>query len=109
MTYALVFLTIAYALLAAYVLTRTEKRWYFLDEKTPVEFTSIMNYPVALFGEEFGVIVDQAEYHPHGPAKWVTVPHGEPCYPYAWFDLPSPPPPDETHYRGLGPAVRDYI
>lgn len=69
-------------------------RWHYCSDVLPPKSgRTIKNYPVAFFDHEFGIVVDQAEYHPNGVDKWRTVPYGEPCYPYAWYDLPNPPHP----------------
>lgn len=70
-----------------------KRRWRFCAESLPKRDGPVMNYPVAFFDDEFGIVVDQAEYHPNRVDTWVMVPNGEPCRPYAWFDLPSPPHP----------------
>lgn len=64
------------------------------NESPPDHGPVIQNYPVALYAPDFGVIVDQAEYHPHRREKWLSVPYGDPVHPFAWYDLPAPPWPD---------------
>jgi len=69
--------------------------WKFCNDELPPDFGRvIINYPVAFYYDDFGVIVDQAEYHPNRPGKWFLVPSGEVCRPFAWFDLPYAPLPD---------------
>lgn len=71
-------------------------RWYFCSSELPPNRGSVIsNYPVAFFDAEFGIIVDQAEYHPNSAPHWRMVHDGEPCQPYAWYDIPFP-----LHPRG---------
>ena len=68
--------------------------WILCDDRLPPDTGFICTYPVAFFDPDFGVIVDHAEFHAReaiGTGIWLTVPHGEPCLPYAWFDLPAAP------------------
>ena len=76
-----------------------KSRWNYCDDILPPSHPDIVNYPVAFFDDEFGVVVDQAEYHPNRFNKWLTVPDGDPCKPFAWYDLPYPPaPPPVARY-----------
>lgn len=79
-------------------------KWKFCVDELPLNNGRvIVNYPVAFFDDEFGIVVDQAEYHPNRPHKWLTVPDGDPCTPFAWYDLPYPPHPRiPTRYRVKG-------
>ena len=77
--------------LGVYLAKETFNNWHCCGDVAPPDNGTIMNYPVAFFDEEFGVVVDQAEYHPGKASEWVTVPNGDPCKPFAWYDLPYPP------------------
>jgi len=82
--------------------------WKLVKEESPPNFGSvIVNYPVALFDAEFGVVVDQAEYHPKS-GEWLSVPHGDVMRPYAWYDLPFPEWPKSQHDAPRR-RVDDYI
>jgi len=74
-------------------------KWIHCEDELPPSHSSIVTYPVAFFDEEFGVVVDQAEYHPNRTDKWLSVPEGHPCHPFAWFDLPYSPWPRQTLYK----------
>lgn len=96
--------------LGAYIGVEASYKWkYCRDLLPPNKGRNIVNYPVAFFDDEFGVIVDQAEYHPNRADKWLTVPNGEPCAPFAWFDLPFPPYPDKPQDIGKSGGVDTYI
>lgn len=83
-----------------YLFESADNRWNYCADKLPPDTgRAIVNYPVAFFDEEFGVIVDQAEYHPNRAVKWLTVSEGAPCYPFAWYDLPPAPWPRQTLYK----------
>jgi hypothetical protein len=84
----------AYVFLVAYIMgkgkSQNKSNWKLVTEESPPNYDSvILNYPVALYDAEFGVIVDQAEYHPKS-GEWLSVPHGDVMRPYAWYDLPFP-------------------
>lgn len=84
-------------------------KWNYYPASAPKnKGREIMNYPVAFFDDEFGVVIDQAEYHPNRPVRWATVPHGDPCYPFAWYDLPNPPHPQHTT-PSIKTGINDYI
>lgn len=87
-----------------------DNRWRFCtDELPPDNGRIISNYPVAFFDDEFGVICDQAEYHPARPDKWLTVSEGTPCHPFAWYDLPAPPHPRIPQDVPSRNAIENYI
>lgn len=95
--------------IGAFLATEAENKWvYCADELPPDTGRAIVNYPVAFFDEEFGIVVDQAEYHPHRAAKWLMVPHGEQCRPFAWYDLPTAPHPRIPQDIGSRPGVDTY-
>jgi hypothetical protein len=72
-----------------------KSNWKLCRKELPPKSKIIVNYPVALFDKEFGTIIDQAEYHPGDAHPWRLVPYGDPCKPFAWYDLPYPPPMSE--------------
>lgn len=79
------------------MMTEKSSRWKLFPAQMPRKTgRTITNYPVAFFDEEFGIIVDQAEFHPNRAQQWLTVPDGDPCKPFAWYDLPNPPHPMDT-------------
>jgi len=73
-----------------WIISATDTRWNLCMKKMPYDHGRIINYPVAFYDEEFGIVIDQAEYHPGKTRPWLSVPDGTPCYPYAWYDLPLP-------------------
>ena len=94
-TYLFLLLIIIY-IFGIFIGRRIERgsRWNYCAEKLPSpKGRAIINYPVAFFDEEFGVILDQAEYHPNRANKWLSVPGGDVCHPYAWYDLSVAPHP----------------
>lgn len=96
--------------IGVYLFESADNLWRFCaDELPPDNGRAISNYPVAFFDDEFGIVVDQAEYHPHRPDKWLTVPDGYPCRPFAWYDLPSPPHPRIPQDVLPRNAVDNYI
>lgn len=87
-------------ILGAYIGREIPGKWKFCTDELPLNNGRVItNYPVAFFDDEFGVVVDQAEYHPNRAVKWFTVSEGAPCYPFAWYDLPSAPWPRQTLYK----------
>lgn len=92
---------------------KAASRWKLVNVELPPDFGRvIVNYPIAMFDPEFGIIVDQAEYHPNASEKWLSVPYGDPVMPYAWFDLPFPAWPGngaDTADMGARGRVDTYI
>lgn len=87
---------------------KKETGWKDAAKENPPEFIGlIQNYPVALYAPDFGVIVDQAEWHPKA-RRWLSVPYGDPVAPFAWFDLPPAPWPDLQDIASHDP-VDTYI
>ena len=86
-----------------------KSRWNYCDDISPPSHSVIVNYPVAFFDDEFGVVIDQAEYHPNRAVKWLTVPDGDPCKPFAWYDLPYAPHPRLSQDMGRSRRLDDYI
>ena len=95
--------------LGYYLGKETVNNWHHCHDATPPKHGAIVNYPVAFFDDEFGVVVDQAEYHPYRAAQWVTVPNGDPCKPFAWYDLPYPPWPRWIQHTDGGSTFDPYI
>ena len=91
---SLIIISFIGVIIGIYLFESADNLWRFnQDELPPDNGRVISNYPVAFFDDEFGIIIDQAEYHPNRNDKWVTVSEGMSCNPYAWYDLPSPPHP----------------
>ena len=96
--------------LGIYAGSENPGQWkYRTDESPPDRGRAIKNYPVAFFDSEFGIVVDQAEYHPNRADKWLTVPAGDTCNPYAWYDLPYPPHPRIPQDMPSRRAIDTYI
>lgn len=96
-------------IMAAYDYNKYDDKWKYCHEKLPEDRGRIIiNYPVAFFDDEFGIVVDQAEYHPNRADKWLTVMDGIPCSPFAWYDLPYPPYPPLSQHVGPRGGVDTY-
>jgi hypothetical protein len=99
-------------IIGIYIGTKIESKfshWHYTNDKNPPASGPIKNYPVAFFDTEFGVIMDQAEFHPNSVPHWRTVPDGYACHPYAWYDLPYAPWPESTQDKPIRTGVNDYI
>jgi hypothetical protein len=113
--FALLYLAfVIIAIAGIFVGTKIESRWnrwHYVADSCPSSEAIIHNYPVAFFDDEFGVIIDQAEYHPARSLgrRWLTVPDGAPCHPFAWYDLPYAPWPRKTQDSGIKTGVNDCI
>lgn len=88
---------IGFLFISGYAVGRNSKResaslWKDAATSDPGDYGRVIQtYPVALYAPDFGVIVDQAEFHPNKSDKWLSVPYGDPVRPFAWYDLPAPP------------------
>lgn len=80
-------------MIGVHLFESADNRWRYCSDELPPARPGIVNYPVAFFDDEFGVIVDQAECHPNRSDKWLTVSEGTPCHPFAWYELPPAPHP----------------
>ena len=88
---------------------RGTNRWIFCKDELPKPKNHIENYPVAFFDSEFGIVIDQAEFHPEKLGKWRMVLTGEPCQPFAWYNLPAAPRPRGTQDIRIKTGINDYI
>lgn len=103
-------IALAFLVLGVYIGAEVPGKWQHCEESLPPDTgRTIVNYPVAFFDEEFGVVIDQAEYHPNRAEQWLTVSEGTPCKPFAWYDLPLAPHPRVPQDIPRRRAVDDYI